>query len=356
LRLTLLPRSDARAIRDTSRGDVAHPNQDSALAARWGLLLVLGVAGCNSTPTGPTPTPTPNVPTHSVSVVVFFDENENGNLDPQELGRLPDVEVQIGGRIGVSVIGSGTAVVPGVPEGDQTASVVLASLPMFFEAGEPRSVSVPATAPLEIPVIRPVGTNIKHAYMAAGDSISEGFGSSSGEGYRRLLARRLEVHWGPQAFVWYPGPGGGTSEDGLERIDNDLVNERPAYTFVQWGVNDWLNIECQADPTACDVLANLRAILDRVRAANSKPVLATITPTNVGASEQAPPEREEWVRLLNEEIRALALEQGALLVDVHAAMVAAGPTAALFADHVHPNDAGYEVIADAYFRAITGRR
>ena len=82
----------------------------------------------------------------------------------------------------------------------------------------------------------------------------------------------------------------------------------------------------------------------------------TLTPVNVGANDQAPAYREEWVGILNEEIRGVAASHGALLVDVHAAFDSAGPISALFVDHVHPNDAGYAVIAGAYFRALTGPR
>jgi lysophospholipase L1-like esterase len=58
----------------------------------------------------------------------------------------------------------------------------------------------------------------------------------------------------------------------------------------------------------------------------------------------------------NELIRALAREEGALLVDLHAAFQRSADPSSLFSDHVHPNDDGYDVIATAYFEALTRPR
>jgi hypothetical protein len=56
---------------------------------------------------------------------------------------------------------------------------------------------------------------------------------------------------------------------------------------------------------------------------------------------------------MNEQIAPMARAQGAVLVDVHAAFLAAGDLTRLFVDHVHPNDAGYQIVAKTFFDAIT---
>lgn len=58
---------------------------------------------------------------------------------------------------------------------------------------------------------------------------------------------------------------------------------------------------------------------------------------------------------MNDMIKVLATEENALLADTEAAFRAAGDLSKLFSDDVHPNDAGYQVVAQASFRAITGR-
>jgi len=292
---------------------------------------------------------------HSVVVRVFLDEDGDGVQGEGELQRFPGVEVVVGGRSGVTDA-EGVARVTGVPEGSQPVSLRLSSLPPFFEPAGVPPVVVPTTAEVAQPVVLPAPGRRLHVFMASGDSISEGFGSSTLEGYRRPLRVLLEEHWGAPAEVPYPGPGGGNSGEGVSRIDTDLARLEPAWVLLQWGVNDWLVEGCQPDPRSCGVVQNLATLVERVRASGSLPVLATLTPVNVGANDQAPASREEWVGILNEEIRSLAASSGALLVDVHAAFDTAGPTSELFVDHVHPNDAGYEVIAGAYFRALTGPR
>jgi lysophospholipase L1-like esterase len=49
----------------------------------------------------------------------------------------------------------------------------------------------------------------------------------------------------------------------------------------------------------------------------------------------------------------MAAEENTIVADVHAAMMAAGPLPDQFTDHVHPNDEGYRVIAQAFFEALT---
>jgi lysophospholipase L1-like esterase len=96
---------------------------------------------------------------------------------------------------------------------------------------------------------------------------------------------------------------------------------------------------------------NLRHMVGTVESLDSLPVVATIIPANPNGTAAA--ERNEWLRRINERIRTMAREEGAALADLHAAFLREPDLAALFADHVHPNDRGYRVIADEYFRTLT---
>ena len=152
--------------------------------------------------------------------------------------------------------------------------------------------------------------------------------------------------------MFYRGGGGGTSDDGAARIARDLTLLDPAYTLIGWGTNDWNGC---GEPTSCGTVANLRSLVRSVKAADSLPCVATILPPNVGYDSLAPESRARWVVEMNELIKAMALQEGALLVDLHAAFMRAGPSG-LFVDHVHPNSRGYEVIAEAWFEALTRPR
>jgi lysophospholipase L1-like esterase len=56
---------------------------------------------------------------------------------------------------------------------------------------------------------------------------------------------------------------------------------------------------------------------------------------------------------MNELIRDLAVEQGALLVDIEAAFRSEPNLVALYSDNIHPNDRGYAIMAETFFAAIT---
>jgi lysophospholipase L1-like esterase len=82
-------------------------------------------------------------------------------------------------------------------------------------------------------------------------------------------------------------------------------------------------------------------------------VLATIIPAN---PQLSPPERNAFNDQMNVLIKALAQQENIPVADLNADFKAAGDLSALFDDHVHPNDAGYEIMAQGWFRAITRAR
>ena len=53
-----------------------------------------------------------------------------------------------------------------------------------------------------------------------------------------------------------------------------------------------------------------------------------------------------------ERIRTLAAEEGALLADLEPLFLQAGPLDTLFEDHVHPNETGFELMAQGFFDVI----
>jgi len=56
---------------------------------------------------------------------------------------------------------------------------------------------------------------------------------------------------------------------------------------------------------------------------------------------------------MNELVRAMARQQQASIAEIYGAFVEQPSLEALFADRVHPNDAGYQVIARSFLDAIT---
>jgi lysophospholipase L1-like esterase len=96
-------------------------------------------------------------------------------------------------------------------------------------------------------------------------------------------------------------------------------------------------------------IANLRNMLNQAMSRNVVPYLATVPPMvrdrqrTLGATT---------VPFLNTLIRQLAAESGVTLVDVAAAFGGDGPldnSSLIGADGLHPTEAGYQVIASAFF-------
>jgi lysophospholipase L1-like esterase len=302
------------------------------------LLLTALAASCGggSTPAGPS---TPSL-TYPVPVVVFYDENANGILDPGEGARVPGVEASIAGKTARSDKVSGLAVVAGVPAGTGTLTVRPDTFPPFYRPpAAALSVQVPPSSNTNVPLTLPIGSNTPSLYMAFGDSITVGDGSSDGAGYRDQLQNLLQGSFG-RGVLNDQGITGTRSNFGAERIADVLRRVRPAYTLILYGTNDWNTPACKQS-APCFTIDSLRSIVQEVKAASSLPVLATIPPANPSWPTFVA-ERNAWVSQEDVLIRALAREQGAALADIEGAFrsAAGGDLSQLFSDNVHPNDRG----------------
>ena len=290
------------------------------------------------------------MPHSPVTVVVFYDENGDGQAGADEVVRLPGVEVVIGDGSAKTAAG-GRAVVQ-APLGAQTVTVRIESLPAFYLPPVPRPVTVPANEEILLPLILPTSER-PNVYMAFGDSITAGEGSSDGEGYRGRLDLELAAYLGTSEVV-NEGRSGTQTNEGADRVGRALSRRNPAYTLIMYGTNDWNTPACQAQAAPpCQTIDEMRSIIEEVKASSSLPVLSTIIPANPALD---PAGRNQWVREENRLLQDLARAEGIPLADPATLFFAQSNLPALFSDHVHPNDAGYELIARAFFLAVTGPR
>lgn len=293
------------------------------------------------------------MPTFTVNAVVFYDENGDGVMGGDEVVRLAGVRVIAGTGSGVSAPTTGRVAVANVPEGPRVFSVDPTTLPPSFKPGAPVTVAVPATAEIAVPLILPIGDNRPNIYMGFGDSITVGRdGSSDGQGYLLRLENRLRAFWGAGEVI-DRGVDGSKTTSGISRIDSSLRRDRPAYALIHYGTNDWNDRLCRAADPPCYTAENLRSIVAACKRDETIPVLATIIPVNVGFDARVPITRQEWVADIDRQIRAIATAEGAILADMEKAFLADPDLASLFADHVHPSDKGYELMADVWLKAIT---
>jgi lysophospholipase L1-like esterase len=286
----------------------------------------------------------------AVSGVVFYDENNNGSLDAGEDVRVPGVVVRLASLSATSGPGGAFALSP--PSAGGSIEATPEGLPPFFQA-VPVRVGSPPPATVAVPLQLSIGANRPNVYMGFGDSITAGQGSESGRGYLGPLNDRLVRAWG-RATVVNEAEGGTTSDQGAARISGALSRERPAYTLIDYGTNDYSHLCRKAG--ACLTDKNLRLMVRETRRMGSLPVLATLLPGNAPSSDPSSIPRDRWVRETNDLIRQVAREEGAALADPFTAFDTAADPARLFADYLHPNDRGYELVADAFFVAITSPR
>jgi acyl-CoA thioesterase-1 len=333
-------------------------------AVRAAVLLVtacLALAACGrgtpARPALPSPAPWPS-PTpaslHPVVGIVFYDEDGSGTLDAGEDVRLPHVVVTLGGRSAESDA-AGEFAAGEVPAGARAVEVRPETLPPGYRAGRLPTLTVPMPdgARVGVPLVLPIGANRPNVYLAFGDSITAGDGSRGGRGYRTTLQSRLRDYWG-RADIVNDGVPSTRSDDGAARLGASLAAERPAYALVLYGTNDWNLSICRRSFT-CFTIENLRSMIRQSRAAGTIPVVGTIIPANPAFVSRLPAERNAWIDETNALLLPMARAEGAVVADLHGAMVAETPDLpALFSDHVHPNDRGYGLIADAFFRAVTG--
>jgi lysophospholipase L1-like esterase len=190
-----------------------------------------------------------------------------------------------------------------------------------------------------------------------GDSLTNGDGSTPGA-HKRFpdqLARRLG------STVLNLGISGnrllrdGFGRSGLARFERDvLAVPGVTHVVIELGINDLVHAGAfnQPIPRADELIDGLRTLAHRARATGIVPVAATLTPYRdtvypkafSGAGEQVREQLNAWIRGA-QEFRAV-LDIDALMQD---------PRRPGFlnpaydkGDHLHPNDDGHRVIAEAF--------
>ena len=208
-----------------------------------------------------------------------------------------------------------------------------------------------------VPITVPRGLNRANVYMAFGDSITKGEPNvGDGNGYRQILQDMLRGHFGA-GEVANEGRDATGSDFGAEIIATRLAAVRPTFTLIHYGTNDWNLSACNSVskvPLPCFTTGSLRYMVQEVNRSGGHAFLATIIPVNVGYDGRTPPERQDWVDRVNGTIKQVASEEGAVLVDLNDAFKRSGLTgSALYVDHVHPTAAGYQIMAQTWFGAIS---
>ena len=159
-----------------------------------------------------------------------------------------------------------------------------------------------------------------------GDSLTAGTGSSEGMDYPSQLSRRIGRK------VINAGVPGDTTADGLVRIEADVLLKAPRLVLITLGGNDLKNR--MSKDAAFD---NLRQIVTRIHEAGAVAIIGGIDIPFYG-------------RGFGAAYKKLAEDTGAVLIEDILADILGNRD--LMSDPIHPNDAGYTVMAERFYTAI----
>jgi acyl-CoA thioesterase-1 len=158
-------------------------------------------------------------------------------------------------------------------------------------------------------------------------------------GYQPKLQSLLQAA-GKDVLVRNYGVRGASTADGVARIDALLDSSSPQFVLILEGTNDLLFLSPNT------VYRNIAYMVDATLARGEVPVLGTIPPDSYNAVQNLNKPIVETNTLL----RQLARDRGIGLADHYNALV--DNWANLNYEGLHPNLAGYEVMARTWFTPV----
>ncbi len=176
----------------------------------------------------------------------------------------------------------------------------------------------------ETQIVKPKlpGDNI----ICFGDSLTHGYGASPGMDYPRQLSGLIGMP------VINAGVDGDTTADAWARLQKDVLEKSPKIVIVILGGNDLLKGVKKED-----AFSNLKKIVEGIKAKGALVVIGGIDIPLLG-------------RGYGDAYKVLSREAGAVLIpNVYSGLLG---REYLMSDPIHPNDKGYQIIAERVYAAI----
>jgi lysophospholipase L1-like esterase len=197
-------------------------------------------------------------------------------------------------------------------------------------------------------------------FLAFGNSITEGKTASGAyaKSYPDNLSELLKARYTAQErdiSVVNAGCGGEFTTAGGEppclggavRLPLVLSLVHPEAVLLEEGVNDLSNGSTSAIQPMID---SLRSMVQQSKSRGLPVFLATLPPERIGGSRAG---AQPVIPAANDQIRILAISEHATLVDLYTGF-AGSPDPYIDTDGLHPNELGYQKIAQLFFDAISG--
>jgi lysophospholipase L1-like esterase len=196
-------------------------------------------------------------------------------------------------------------------------------------------------------------------FLAFGDSITLGYGDSffpdafPNCGYPRRVYERLG---GGGNFAFYnSGVGGEGTWSGLSRFPDAISNPGADRLYPPYTVNtapDLVIIMEGTNELYCDLYSldgieyNLRAMVSIAQQTGERVIIATIPPS----FDPDPQNRQQCIPQFNPRIWQIGFDYGIPVADVYGRLY--GHPEWMNDDGLHPNDIGYDQMADVFYQAV----
>jgi acyl-CoA thioesterase-1 len=176
-------------------------------------------------------------------------------------------------------------------------------------------------------VYNSAGTNL----ICFGDSLTTGVGSLKGTNFPAILASKLDMQ------VINAGRSGDTTYSALERLERDVLDKDPKIVIVEFGGNDYLLWSDEGHPKygLGKTFENLELMIDRIHETGATVVLAAIPLSRKYRKKFENVAREKRVLFIPDIMKGIY-----------------GNRDRISLDRVHPNDEGYEVMAQTILEYI----
>jgi len=163
-----------------------------------------------------------------------------------------------------------------------------------------------------------------------GDSITYGQGAREGEAYPALLRTMVPGE------VINAGISGETTREALRRVKKDVLDEDPYLVIVEFGANDRFT-GIPEDETA----ANLRKIIKMIQ---DEGAMTAICDISAGSSIIG------GLDVYHKKMKRLSKNTGSIFIPRLMEGILQDPS--MKSDHMHPNAAGYRLIAERVYESI----
>ncbi|MBF0526003.1 MAG: arylesterase [Deltaproteobacteria bacterium] len=169
---------------------------------------------------------------------------------------------------------------------------------------------------------KPAGNNI----ICFGDSLTAGTGATEGMDYPSQLSKKIGKE------VINAGISGDTTARALSRLDQDVLSMSPRIVLITLGGNDLKN-----GVPKDTAFRNLKTIIEAIQAKGALVVVGGV-------------DIPFWGRGFGDGYQNLCRDTGAVLIpNIFDGIMG---NSRLMSDSIHPNDAGYAIMAERFYEAM----